>query len=134
MQINTIEYTLTPVSLLQELEVIMRSLGQNPSPMLLQTLMRDADSDKSGELDFPEFLNLMIEQMSEKPTDADLREAFRVFDKDQSGFLTIDELRFMMSELGEKFSVLEVDEMLKEADLNNDGKINYDELVKMLMS
>ena len=55
----------------------------------------------------------------------ELREAFKVFDKDKDGFLSADEFRNIMTKMGEKFSNAEVDEMLKAADTNGDGQIDY---------
>lgn len=39
-----------------------------------------------------------------------------------------------MTNLGEKLSDNEVDEMIREADVDGDGQINYDEFVKMMLS
>lgn len=66
-------------------------------------------------------------------TENDLLEAFKVFDKDQDGSITQDELRSVMSNLGQKLSSQELDEMIKEADIDGDGKINYKEFVKMMV-
>lgn len=49
-----------------------------------------------------------------------------MFDKDGDGFISAHELRVVMMNLGEKLSEKEVDDMLKEADINGDGKIDYD--------
>ena len=58
--------------------------------------------------------------------DEELREAFRVFDKDGDGFISAAELRIVMTSLGEKLTDKEVEDMLNEADANNDGKIDYE--------
>ena len=55
----------------------------------------------------------------------ELLEAFKVFDKDGDGFISADELRIVMTSLGEKLTDQEVDDMLNEADTNGDGKIDY---------
>lgn len=67
-------------------------------------------------------------------TENDLVEAFKVFDKDQDGSITQDELRSVMANLGQKLTSQELDEMIKEADTDGDGKINYKEFVKMMVS
>ena len=58
------------------------------------------------------------------------QEAFKVFDKDGNGFISAAELRHVMTNLGEKLTEDEVDEMIKEADFDGDGQVNYDEFVK----
>lgn len=52
--------------------------------------------------------------------------AFRIFDKDDDGYITVDELRHIMQSLGEKMAERELDEMVSEADHDRDGLINYD--------
>ncbi|GMP99236.1 hypothetical protein CsSME_00046786 [Camellia sinensis var. sinensis] len=98
----------------KELGTVMQSLGQN----LTETI------------DFPEFLNLMARKMKDTDSEEEHKEAFRVFDKDQNGFI----LRHVMTNLGEKLTDEEVDEMILEADIDGDGQINYDEFVKVMMA
>ena len=50
---------------------------------------------------------------------------FKVFDKDNDGFISPFELRFVMQNLGEELSEHEVREMIQEADLDGDGKVNF---------
>ena len=50
----------------------------------------------------------------------------RVFDKKNCGYLTVDELRHIMTNLGEKLTDEEVDEMIREVDLDGDGHIDYE--------
>ncbi len=50
----------------------------------------------------------------------------RVFDKDGNGFISAAELRHVMTNLGEKLTDEEVDEMIREADIDGDGQVNYE--------
>ena len=58
-------------------------------------------------------------------TEEELKEAFKVFDKDGSGTISAAELRHVMLNLGEKLTDDEVDEMIFEADVDGDGEVNY---------
>ena len=64
----------------------------------------------------------------------EIREAFRVFDKDGNGNISAAELRHVMTNLGEKLTDEEVDEMIREADIDGDGQVNYEEFVTMMTS
>ena len=63
---------------------------------------------------------------SPQDEEQELRESFRVFDKNGDGFISANELRQVMFTLGEKLSDEEVDEMIREADIDGDGRVNYD--------
>lgn len=60
------------------------------------------------------------------------REAFKVFDSDGNGFINAAELRQVMMNLGEKLTEEEVEMMIKEADTNGDGLVNYEEFITMM--
>ncbi|OEL30791.1 Calmodulin-like protein 5 [Dichanthelium oligosanthes] len=123
----------------EELATVMGSLqGQRPSAEELREMIRDADADGNGTIDFAEFLGLMARKTAGAggdgaDPDEELREAFKVFDKDQNGYISATELRHVMINLGEKLTDEEVEQMIREADLDGDGQVNYDEFVRMMM-
>ena len=56
-----------------------------------------------------------------------VRPSEEVFDRDGNGFISAAELRHVIANLGEKLTDEEVDEMIREADVDGDGQINYEE-------
>ena len=62
----------------------------------------------------------------------EMKVAFKMFDKDKNGYIERDELKQMMTKLGEKLTDGEIDEMMKEADTDNDGRVNYNEFLAMM--
>ncbi|XP_023236518.1 calmodulin-like isoform X3 [Centruroides sculpturatus] len=116
----------------EELGTVMRSLGQTPTQAELHDMIKEVDTDGSGSIEFAEFLNLMAKKMKEADDENEIIEAFRVFDKDGDGYIHIEELRDAMMNLGEKLTAEETEEMIREADINNDGLINYAEFVRMM--
>ena len=65
-------------------------------------------------------------------SDADIRGAWTVFDKDNKGWIEAAELRHVLANIGEKLSGAELEEMIKEADPDSDGKIQRDEFIRLL--
>jgi len=106
----------------------MRSLGQNPSESELQDMINEVDADNNGTIDFPEFLTMMARKMKDTDSEEEIREAFKVFDRDNNGFISAAELRHVMTSIGEKLTDDEVDEMIREADQDGDGRIDCESL------
>ncbi|GFX89041.1 calmodulin [Trichonephila clavipes] len=82
--------------------------------------------NSNGTIEFNEFCFMMSNKMKERDSEKELKEAFRVFDKNGDGFISAPELRNVMTNLGEKLTDEEVEDMIKEADLDGDGLVNYD--------
>ncbi|KAF9607026.1 hypothetical protein IFM89_030799 [Coptis chinensis] len=97
-------------------------------------MIGEVDLNRNGTIEFGEFLNLMAEKIKEVDADEELKEAFRVFDKDQNGFISANELRHVMISLGESLTDEEANQMIKEADLDGDGQVNYEEFVRMMLA
>jgi hypothetical protein len=62
------------------------------------------DADGNGTIDFPEFLTMMARKMKDTDSAEEIKEAFKVFDKDGNGFISAAELRHIMTNLGEKLT------------------------------
>lgn len=62
--------------------------------------------------------------MKDTDSEEEIREAFKVFDRDNNGFISAAELRHVMTSIGEKLTDDEVDEMIREADQDGDGRID----------
>ncbi|XP_060577956.1 calmodulin-beta-like [Ruditapes philippinarum] len=116
----------------KELGTVMKSLGHNPTEAELQDMINEVDADGNGTVDFSEFLTMIEKTMKEADIDQKILDAFREFDKDGNGFISAAELRQVMTNLGEKLTDEEVDEIMKEADTDGDGQINYKEFAAML--
>ena len=65
-------------------------------------------------------------------TPKDLRQAFKLFDKDKSGFIEVREIRDVTTTLGMPLSMDELEDFMKMADQNGDGILDYNEFVKAM--
>ena len=117
-----------------ELDSVLRSLGQNPTEVELQEMISEIDSDGNGSVDFPEFLTMMANKMKENNNKDEIHEIFKVFDKEGNGFISVAELSHVMTNLGEELTEDEVKEMIKEADVDGDGQVSYEDFKKFYLS
>merc|ERR1712110_46909 len=86
-----------------DLDEILRAMGFRPSKEELMDILAEVDEDGSGEIEFGEFCQLCAKFLVEDP-DVDtlkreLKDAFRIYDKDGQGFITMDTLRALIAEL-----------------------------------
>mmetsp|Transcript_1618 Transcript_1618/g.4091 ORF Transcript_1618/g.4091 Transcript_1618/m.4091 type:complete len:170 (+) Transcript_1618:49-558(+) len=118
---------------------LVRAVGLNPSKSDLNTIMRQADSDGSGDLDFEEFMIIAAQVIAMTPTptpeeyDRDMRELFEAIDLDGSGFISSRELIVALSTKGpEPMEPDEVKKVLARIDKDGDGKMNFREFCKIM--
>lgn len=123
----------------EELGRVMRSLGQFARAEELRTMLQEIDIDGDGNVSFEEFVEIVsnIGANETAPTDQDqeeqeLRDAFRVFDKHNRGYITASDLRAVLQCLGEDLSEEEIEDMIKEVDVDGDGRIDFYEFVHAL--
>ena len=117
-----------------ELGKIVRALGYNPSEAEIAKVQVIVDPEGNETIDYETFLSFVEEKANESLPNDELREALRVFDRDDNGYISADELRRMMMTSGECLTEEEVDEMMKMADKEGNGRVNYDEFVGVMLS
>ena len=66
----------------------------------------------------------MMSQTKQKTGELELRQAFRLFDADNDGFITFDDLKRVMRNCGENLSDSELKHMFTKADVNNDNRVD----------
>ena len=118
-------------------------------------MINEVDADGSGSIQFPEFLLMMAKKTSELNAEDEIREAFHVFDRDGNGYISRNEFSAVLLNIGEKITdeemqgkrsvlptlieimrklVIFFTEFIEEADIDGDGKINYEEFYLMMTS
>ncbi|KAL3892226.1 hypothetical protein ACJMK2_004455 [Sinanodonta woodiana] len=120
-----------------ELRYLVREIGYNPTENELRDLMKYADKNKSGVIEINEFKRLLQEQDKKlmKSNNRDvLKRAFQVFDRDGNGKIDAKELQAAMKTLGDTLTDEECNLMIKVADTNSDGKIDYMEFIDFISS
>jgi len=116
----------------KELRAAMQSLGFEAKNQTIYQMITDLDKNKSGNIDFEEFLDMMTARMSDKDTREDINKVFRLFDDDTSGSITIRNLRRVARELGETMTDEELQEMIERADSNGDAAVSMDDFYNIM--
>ncbi|XP_015792357.1 troponin C [Tetranychus urticae] len=114
---------------------ILRTLGQTFEESDLQQLIEEIDADGSGQLEFDEFLTLCARFLIEEDAEAmqeELREAFRLYDKEGNGYIKTSDLREILRALDDKLTEDELDEMIAEIDTDGSGTVDFDEFMEMM--
>merc|ERR1712004_100506 len=121
-----------------DLDDILRAMGFRPSKEELQEILLEIDEDGSGEIEFGEFCQLcakfLVEEPDEETMKAELKEAFRVYDKEGAGFITTDQLREIIGELDPHLTAADLDGIIEEIDEDGSGTMDFDEFCQMMMS
>merc|ERR1712053_33228 len=121
-----------------DLDDILRAMGFRPSKEELKEILEEIDEDGSGEIEFGEFCQLCAKFLVEDPDietmKRELKDAFRIYDKNGEGFITMDTLRGLISELLAPLTDEELDGIIAELDEDGSGTMDFDEFCEMMMS
>ncbi|KAK8532075.1 hypothetical protein V6N13_131418 [Hibiscus sabdariffa] len=113
----------------EELKAGLKRVGANLKESEIYDLMQAADVDNSGTIDYGEFVAATL-HLNKIEREDHLFAAFSYFDKDGSGYITPDELQQACEEFG--IEDVRLEDMIREVDQDNDGRIDYNEFVTMM--
>jgi Ca2+-binding EF-hand superfamily protein len=137
---------------LESLGDLLRACGQNPTLAEIRDLEKQAGGDcercffysngkslftNSRPVDFDSFSKILNRPngFRDPGEPEEYCRGFQVFDKDMTGFIGVGQLRYILTNLGEKMSDEEVDELLKGVNVDtSSGEINYVELVRTILA
>lgn len=118
---------------IDELGKVFRALGQNPSDAELRNIMKKHDINANGLLDREEFEKMILSYMKPQwKIEQELKDAFRIFDRDGSGTINADELEYVLKRFGEPLTHRQSKELISLMDKNDDGKVDVHDFVKFL--
>merc|ERR1712203_1146998 len=106
----------------KELAQVLQKLKINANMDTLMGMIKKIDTDNSGTVEFNEFVDCLTPCLTCKE-----------FDNDGNGYIEADELRQKLEEMsGEVVTEAEVADMIKQVNMDGDGKINYEEFKKLM--
>jgi centrin-3 len=107
-----------------ELKVAMRALGFDVKKQEVLNLMKEYDREGCGQIEYHDFLEIMTQKITERDPVEEILKAFKLFDEDNTGRISLRNLRRVARELGESLSDDELQAMIDEFDKDNDGEIS----------
>ncbi|KAF2899052.1 hypothetical protein ILUMI_07120 [Ignelater luminosus] len=121
-----------------ELQFMLGKLGIDLSDEVVQQLLKSASGTGNELLSETEFMHWVKKIQSllpdqEDDISKDLIAAFRVFDVEQKGYITRNELRTAMEMIGEPVTEQQLTEFIKLATTDKEGRINYEEFAKQFL-
>ncbi|XP_054850055.1 calcium-binding protein 5-like [Eublepharis macularius] len=121
----------------KDLGNLMRTMGYMPTEMELIELSQQINMNLGGRVDFEDFVEMMSPKLLAETAGMiglqEMRDAFKEFDANGDGEITLDELYQAMQRLmGERLTTREIADVVKEADVNGDGTVDFEEFVRMM--
>ncbi|KAJ6642363.1 Troponin C, isoform 1 [Pseudolycoriella hygida] len=119
----------------QMVGTILSMLGHSLDDKMLAEIIAEVDDDGSGQIEFAEFCTLAARFLVEEDAEAmqqELKEAFRLYDKEGNGYITTDVLREILKELDDKITNEDLDMMIEEIDSDGSGTVDFDEFMEVM--
>merc|ERR1712223_780201 len=110
---------------------ILSMMGMKVKPTALKEIIEDG----SGLLEFGEFCQLAAKFLVEEDDEAlkkELKEAFRIYDKEGNGYIPTDTLKEILREIDNKLSEEDLDGIIEEVDEDGSGTLDFDEFMEMM--
>ena len=115
----------------EELKTAMKTLGFDANNQEVLKILDKIDT-KKGPLKFDDFMDVMIEKNVEKDPEIEIRKAFRVLCEEGTDKITMKSLSKICADLGEKIGDDELQEMIVEADKDQDDEVGEDDFIKIM--
>ncbi|TPX43315.1 hypothetical protein SeMB42_g04776 [Synchytrium endobioticum] len=115
-----------------ELKVAMRALGFDVKKAEVLKILREFDKGGHGLIEFDDFNKVMTERILDRDPIEEIRKAFQLFDDDGTGKISLRNLRRVAKEIGEQLDDEELQAMIDEFDLDQDGEINENEFIAIM--
>uniref|UniRef100_A0A674DNG6 Centrin 3 n=1 Tax=Salmo trutta TaxID=8032 RepID=A0A674DNG6_SALTR len=115
-----------------ELKVAMRALGFEVKKVDVLKILKDYNREGNGKITFDDFNEVVTDRMLQRDPKEEILKAFKLFDDDDSGRISMRNLRRVARELGESITDEELRSMIDEFDTDGDGEINQEEFVSIM--
>lgn len=129
---NLLDYTGEGKIKAEDFRVAIKALGYEPTKEELETMINAVDKGDTGRLSFENFQTAIMRKIMAQDCDGDIMKSFRLFDMDDTGLISFDNVKQVSQILGASLTDEEIEEMIDDADKDFDGYINVHEFMKMI--
>merc|ERR1711942_257708 len=116
-----------------ELGTVMRMLGHNLKDDELEECIKIVDADGGGSVDIDEFLEPMRTKTKEAQDEVEVKEAFRVLDKEGKGEIHTDVIKEILMKLDDTLTEGDLSDLISEIDSDGSGWVDYDEFKALML-
>ncbi|KGL89847.1 Centrin-2, partial [Charadrius vociferus] len=113
-------------------QVTVRALGCELGKEDMKRIVSEFSEEGSGKLNFKSFLQVMTQKMAEPCLEREILKAFKVFDCDGTGKISLENLKVVAGQVREDITDEELQEMIDEADVDGDGEVDKKEFLRIL--
>ncbi|CAD5123643.1 DgyrCDS11969 [Dimorphilus gyrociliatus] len=111
----------------------MKDLGHSIKSDWLEKFEDEIDTEGTGFIEFEEFCDIVKRKMQEEEDERELKEIFRVLDKEKKGEVDVNELRWILKSLGDDLTEEDIDDMIADVDTDGSGWVDYEEFAKLML-
>jgi len=111
----------------------MKKVGHNIKPDWLENMEDEIDQEGTGFISFEEFTAIVTKKMQADEDERELKEIFRVLDKEKKGEVNVSELRWILKNLGDDLTEDDIDDMIADVDTDGSGWVDYEEFAKLML-
>jgi len=117
---------------IRELKAAFRALGFQVKKAEIRTLLQNIDKETAATITFDEFLEMATPKVQNRDEREEIMKVFALFDDENKGAISFRNLKRVATELGENLTDEELQEMIDEADRDQDGVINEEEFYRVM--
>ncbi|XP_076679533.1 troponin C type IIb isoform X2 [Andrena cerasifolii] len=118
----------------EKVRTILNTLGHTFDDLELDVLLKQEDDNGSGKLDFEAFYRVAshFHEEDDEALQKELKEAFRLYDKEGNGYIPTSSLREILAALDDQITPDQMDGMIAEIDTDGSGTVDFDEFMEMM--
>ncbi|XP_043477337.1 troponin C-like isoform X1 [Leptopilina heterotoma] len=118
----------------EKVRTILNTLGHTFDDHELESLLKQEDEEDSGKLNFDSFYRVAchFQEEDDEALQKELKEAFRLYDKEGNGYIPTSSLREILAALDDQITPDQMDGMIAEIDTDGSGTVDFDEFMEMM--